>query len=122
MDLHEWEMVWICILIFSVEVEMNGQEKKEIQQEEMAIRQMFIGLNMKREVGQDFSNVSLHISSCKIDLRNIHICRNVLKVGMKQKMRYSFLLWRKSKPPSLTENKKCNMRLKDVFLIDVCAK
>ncbi len=84
MDLHEWEMVWICILIFSVEVEMNGQEKKEIQQEEMAIRQMLIGLNMKREVGQDFSNVSLHTFSCKIDLRNIHICRNVLKVGMKQ--------------------------------------
>lgn len=49
-------MVWICIFIFSVEVEMNDQEKKEIQQEEMAIRQMLVGLNMKREVGQDFSN------------------------------------------------------------------
>lgn len=56
MNLREWEMVWICILIFSVEVEMNDQEKKEIQQEEMAIRQMLVGLNMKREVGQDFSN------------------------------------------------------------------
>ncbi|KAK2904780.1 hypothetical protein Q8A67_006579 [Cirrhinus molitorella] len=33
-----------------VEVEMNGQITKEIQQEEMAIRQMFVGLSMKREV------------------------------------------------------------------------
>lgn len=56
-------MVWICIFIFSVEVEMNGQITKEIQQEEMAIRQMFVGLSMKREVGQDFSNISLHRSS-----------------------------------------------------------
>lgn len=32
---------------------MNSQIIKEIQQEEMAIRQMFIGLGMKREVGQD---------------------------------------------------------------------
>ncbi|XP_051998432.1 signal transducer and activator of transcription 1-like [Xyrauchen texanus] len=33
-----------------VEVEMNGQINKEIQQEEMVIRQMFIGMNIKREV------------------------------------------------------------------------
>lgn len=41
-----------------VEVEMNGQITKEIQQEEMAIRQMFIGLNKKREVViKDIANV-----------------------------------------------------------------
>ncbi|XP_026073393.1 signal transducer and activator of transcription 1-like [Carassius auratus] len=33
-----------------MEVEMNGQITKEIQQEEMALRQMFVGLSMKREV------------------------------------------------------------------------
>uniref|UniRef100_A0A672R2K2 Signal transducer and activator of transcription n=1 Tax=Sinocyclocheilus grahami TaxID=75366 RepID=A0A672R2K2_SINGR len=33
-----------------VEAEMNGQITKEIQQEEMALRQMFVGLTMKREV------------------------------------------------------------------------
>uniref|UniRef100_A0A671KZ11 Signal transducer and activator of transcription n=1 Tax=Sinocyclocheilus anshuiensis TaxID=1608454 RepID=A0A671KZ11_9TELE len=33
-----------------VEAEMNGQITKEIQQEEMALRQMFVGLSMKREV------------------------------------------------------------------------
>uniref|UniRef100_A0A8C1BX52 Signal transducer and activator of transcription n=1 Tax=Cyprinus carpio carpio TaxID=630221 RepID=A0A8C1BX52_CYPCA len=37
-----------------VEGEMNCQITKEIQQEEMALRQMFVGLSMKREVGQDF--------------------------------------------------------------------
>lgn len=42
---------------------MNGQITKEIQQEEMAIKQMFVGLSMKREVGQDFSNISLHTFS-----------------------------------------------------------
>uniref|UniRef100_A0A673J8Q7 Signal transducer and activator of transcription n=1 Tax=Sinocyclocheilus rhinocerous TaxID=307959 RepID=A0A673J8Q7_9TELE len=33
-----------------VEAEMNGQITKAIQQEEMALRQMFVGLSMKREV------------------------------------------------------------------------
>lgn len=46
--------------IFSVEGEMNCQITKEIQQEEMALRQMFVGLSMKREVGQDFSSAPLH--------------------------------------------------------------
>ncbi|XP_051564836.1 signal transducer and activator of transcription 1-like [Myxocyprinus asiaticus] len=41
-----------------VEVEMNGQITKGIQQEEMVIRQMFIGMNIKREVViKEISNV-----------------------------------------------------------------
>lgn len=45
--------MWFIHFIFSVEaegVQMNGPIPKEIQQEEMAIRQMFIVLGMKREV------------------------------------------------------------------------
>ncbi|XP_050974604.1 signal transducer and activator of transcription 1b [Labeo rohita] len=40
-----------------VEHEMNGQITKEIQQEEMAIKQMFVGLSMKRQlVIKDIAN------------------------------------------------------------------
>uniref|UniRef100_A0A8C1BZD2 Signal transducer and activator of transcription n=1 Tax=Cyprinus carpio carpio TaxID=630221 RepID=A0A8C1BZD2_CYPCA len=39
----------LFFFIFSVEGEMNCQITKEIQQEEMALRQMFVGLSMKRE-------------------------------------------------------------------------
>uniref|UniRef100_A0A672R2G2 Signal transducer and activator of transcription n=1 Tax=Sinocyclocheilus grahami TaxID=75366 RepID=A0A672R2G2_SINGR len=46
-----------------VEAEMNGQITKEIQQEEMALRQMFVGLTMKREVGQEFKQIQLSLVS-----------------------------------------------------------
>ncbi len=88
----QYESTWMrngmdLYFIFSVEVEMNGQITKEIQLEEMAIKQMFVGLSMKREVGQDFSNISLHTFSWTIELRNIFTSRNVFKVCMKQKLR-----------------------------------
>jgi len=47
----------IFVFIFSVEVDLNGQITKEIQQEELAIRQMFMGLSMKREVGRDYGKM-----------------------------------------------------------------